>query len=79
VRYATAEKILWIRKTDAVKAVRQQLVSIAEDEPMNRQNSKELSTSSGVRFAREGRTAGEFAPRDFAQTRNPRLASVLLR
>ena len=39
--------VVWVRKTDALKAVREQLVSLPKTNPTNRQNTKEWSTSIG--------------------------------
>ena len=72
--------VVWVRKTDAFKAVKEQMASIAKDEPDEfdriRRNGR---LPLAVRFVREGRTAGAFAPNGFPQARNRRLASVVLR
>ena len=72
--------VVWVRKTDTFKAVKEQMASIAKDEPDEpTEFDGMVDFSLAVRFVREGRTAGAFAPNSFPQARNRRLASVVLR
>jgi hypothetical protein len=80
--YARAEEIRGrcrVRKTDTFKAVKEQLASIAEDEPDESTEFDGMVDLHWLRFVLGGRTAGEFAPKAFTQARNRRLASVVLR
>ncbi len=72
--------VVWVKKTDSFKALKEQLASIAKSEPDEfdrvRRNGR---LPLAVRFVRGSQTVGECAPRDFAQARNHRLASIVLR
>jgi hypothetical protein len=77
---ATLEKsavVVWVKKTDSFKALKEQLASIAKSEPDESTEFDRLPLA--VRFVRGSQTVGECAPRDFTQARNHRLASIVLR
>jgi len=57
--------VVWIRKTDTFKAVKEQMASIAKTSPMNRQNSTEWSTSIGGSIRTRRPNGCAFAPKDF--------------
>ena len=65
--------VVWVKKTDSFKALKEQLASSPRASPMSRQSSKE------GRLVRGSQTVGQCAPRDFTQARNHRLASIVLR